>query len=163
MGVTARQLGASVTDLVLALVAEALGRVMAGSGEPTAGQSVRAMVPCTLRTARRGQPRRGARDKTARAGTATGASPGNRTTGILLDLPTGPMPLAQRVAAIRAMRRARLSRGDADAAAFVLHSMKLMPPARAARLRTGGLHQQAFQPHRVGLPRSAANPPSARV
>jgi diacylglycerol O-acyltransferase / wax synthase len=128
VAVTARRLGASVTDLVLALVAEALGRLMAGPGEPAAGQSVRAMVPCTLRTARHGQPRRRASGETAAATATGGVLPGNRTTGLLLDLPTGPMPLPQRVAAIRAVRQARLGRGDADAAAFVLHSMKLMPP-----------------------------------
>jgi UDP-N-acetylglucosamine:LPS N-acetylglucosamine transferase len=129
LAITARRLGASITDLVLALVAEALSRLMAFPGTPAAGQTMRAMVPCTLRTTGRGPPRRRAARKTPEAAAAAdGAVPGNRTTGILLDLPIGPMPLPQRVAAIRAVRQARLSRGDADASAFVLHSMKLMPP-----------------------------------
>jgi diacylglycerol O-acyltransferase / wax synthase len=127
VAVTARRLGASVTELVLALVAEALGRLMAEPGQPADGQTVRAMVPSTLRVARHGRP--GRRTSRPIAETAMdGARPGNRTTGILLDLPTGPMPLAERVAAIRAVRQARLQRGDADASAFVLHSMMWMPP-----------------------------------
>ena len=85
------------------------------------------MVPWTLRVAPRRQPGRRAGGRTTETAT-NGALPGNRTTGILLDLPTGPMPLAERVAAIRAVRQARLRRGDADAAAFVLHSITWMPP-----------------------------------
>jgi hypothetical protein len=121
--ITARRLGASTADLVLALVAEALGRLMAGRGEPTAGRAVRALVPCTLRAAR---PHAGPHE-TAASSSVGGALPGNRTAGVLLDLPVGPMSLAERAAAVRAVRDARIRRGDADAAAFVLHAMNLLP------------------------------------
>jgi diacylglycerol O-acyltransferase / wax synthase len=136
--VTARHLGASSADLVLAMVAEGLGRLIAARGERAAGQTVRAMVPSTLRAAGHGlrprfrapgqppvQPRAAEIDPDL---AAQGALPGNRTTGLLLDLPVGPMSLPDRVAAVQAVRQARLRRGDADAAAFVLHSMRLMPP-----------------------------------
>jgi hypothetical protein len=56
------------------------------------------------------------------------AGPENRTAGVLLDLPIGPMSLAERVAAVRALRQARLRRGDVDASAFVLRAMNLLPP-----------------------------------
>lgn len=125
--ITARRLGAGPADLLLALVAEALGQLIAGRGEPNAGRTVRAMVPCTLRaghsTGRRADP-----GQTAADPGADGIRPGNRTAGVLLDLPIGPMTLGERVAAVRAVRHARLRRGDADAAGFVLQAMNLLPP-----------------------------------
>jgi diacylglycerol O-acyltransferase / wax synthase len=124
--ITARRLGATQSDLVLALVADAVGRAMAGRGVPTVGQNVRALVPSTLRAAERGAGRR-ADDADPEAAAADGFRPGNRTTGLLLDLPVGPMAPAERVAAVRAVRQARSRRGDADAAAFVLRAMNLMP------------------------------------
>lgn len=123
--ITARQLGASQADLVLALTAEALGRHMAGRGE-TADRTVRVMVPRTLRAA--GQALRGhtpgaqARDQEGNGRLRT-----NRTAGVLLDLPVGPMPLGERAAAIRAGQQERLRRGDADATAFVVAAMNLLP------------------------------------
>lgn len=114
--ITARQLGASPADLVLALSAEALGRQMAARGEPNE-RTVRVMVPRTLRMSGlqlRGRP-------------ADARVPGNRTAGVLLDLPVGPMSLAERAAAVRAARQSRIRRGDADAAAFVLAAMNVFP------------------------------------
>jgi diacylglycerol O-acyltransferase / wax synthase len=118
----ARLLRAGVADLVLAVAADAIGQLMAGRGQPTAGQTARAMVPRSLRVAGPGPGRRLARSKSAPA-----PGPENRTAGILLDLPIGPMSLAERVAAVRAVRQARLRRGDADASAFVLRAMNLLP------------------------------------
>jgi|SRR5580658_7293666 diacylglycerol O-acyltransferase / wax synthase len=110
----ARLLRAGVADLVLAVAADAIGRLMAGRGQPTVGRRVRAMVPRSLRVA-------------GPAGRDS-AGPENRTAGVLLDLPIGPMSLAERVAAVRAVRQARLRRGDVDASAFVLRAMNLLPP-----------------------------------
>jgi WS/DGAT/MGAT family acyltransferase len=125
--IAARRLGAGPADLLLALVAEALGQLIAGRGEPSAGRTVRAMVPCTLRAGRH-TGRRAAPGETAADPGADGIRPGNRTAGVLLDLPIGPMSLGERVAAVRAVRHARLRRGDADAAGFVLRVMNLLPP-----------------------------------
>jgi diacylglycerol O-acyltransferase len=126
VAITARRLGAGTVDLVLAVAADALGQLMAGRGHPAAGRTVRAMVPCSLRSA--GSPgRAGAPIQTPASG-GGGAAPGNRIAGILLDLPVGPMSLVERVAAVQAGRQARQRRGDADASAFVLHTMNMLPP-----------------------------------
>jgi diacylglycerol O-acyltransferase / wax synthase len=126
----ARQLGAGKVDLVLAVAADTLGQLMARRGQPTAGRTVRAMVPCSLRFAGRSPGRRGAPGQVAASGGGNrdDAGPGNRTAGVLLDLLVGPMSLSERVAAVRAVRLSRLRRGDADAAAFILHTMNLLPP-----------------------------------
>jgi diacylglycerol O-acyltransferase / wax synthase len=71
------------------------------------------MVPRSLRVTGRGGP--------------GSAGPENRTAGVLLDLPIGPMSLAERVTAVRTVRQARLRRGDVDASAFVLRAMNLLP------------------------------------
>ena len=56
---------------------------------------------------------------------------------MLLDLPVGPMSLAERVTVVRSGRQARQRRGDADASAFVLHAMNLLPsPLQRAIART---------------------------
>jgi hypothetical protein len=65
---------------------------------------------------------------TGASGRATDARlPANRTAGVLLDLPVGQMSLAERAAATRVMRQKRMRRGDADAAAFVLSAMNVLP------------------------------------
>jgi diacylglycerol O-acyltransferase / wax synthase len=132
----ARLLGAGTVDLVLAVAAGALAPLMAEQGQSAVGRTVRAMVPCSLRSAGRLPAGRGA---PVQAGAASGGSsgPGNRIAGVMLDLPVGPMSLAERVAAVRAVRRARLRRGDADASAFVLHAMNILPaPLQRAIART---------------------------
>jgi hypothetical protein len=56
---------------------------------------------------------------------------------VLLDLPVGPMSLAERVTAVRTVREGRLRRGDADASAFVLRAMNILPsPLQRAIART---------------------------
>jgi diacylglycerol O-acyltransferase / wax synthase len=132
----ARLLGAGTVDLVLAVAAGALAPLIAGQGQPAVGRTVRAMVPCSLRSAGHLPTGRGV---PARAGAASGggSGPGNRIAGVMLDLPVGPMSLAERVAAVRAERMARLRRGDADASAFVLHAMNILPsPLQRAIART---------------------------
>jgi diacylglycerol O-acyltransferase len=127
VAITARRLGAGTVDLVLAVAADALGQLMAGRGHAAAGQTVRAMVPCSLRSAGRSPGRAGAPIQAPASG-GGGVAPGNRIAGILLDLPVGPMSLVERVAAVQAGRQARKRRGDADASAFVLHAMNMLPP-----------------------------------
>ena len=132
----ARLLGVGTVDLVLAVAAGALAPLMAGQGQPAVGRTVRAMVPCSLRSA--GRPPAG-RGVAVRAGAASGGNsgPGNRIAGVMLDLPVGPMSLAERVAAVRAVRQARLRRGDAEASAFVLRAMNILPaPLQRAIART---------------------------
>lgn len=142
VAIKARRLGAGTVDFVLAVAAGALGQLMAGRGQAAAGRTVRAMVPCSLRSAGssgRSPGRGGASVQAAAAGGGNreGTGPGNRTAGMLLDLPVGPMSLVERVAAVQAGRRARQRRGDADASAFVLHAMNLLPaPLQRAIART---------------------------
>jgi diacylglycerol O-acyltransferase len=139
----ARLLGAGTVDLVLAVAADALSQLMAGQGQPAGERTVRAMVPCSLRSARssgRSPGRHGAPVPAAVASggrTGDGIEPGNRIAGVLLDLPVGPMSLAERVTAVRTVREARLRRGDADASAFVLRAMNILPsPLQRAIART---------------------------
>jgi diacylglycerol O-acyltransferase len=113
--VTARGLGVSPADLVLCLVAEAICGLSGTGGESGGERSVRALVPRTARV-------------TAGPGSSRVAA-GNRTAGLLIDLPAGPMPLPERARAIRERRARLLRRGDAEAAAFVLRLMNLMPEA----------------------------------
>jgi hypothetical protein len=53
--------------------------------------------------------------------------PSNRTAGVLLDLPTKAMAFTDRLAAIRDQHDKCVRRGDAEAAAFVLEAMNLLP------------------------------------
>jgi diacylglycerol O-acyltransferase len=169
--VTARRLGVSPADLVLALVADALAKLLGARGEETG--SVRVLVPRTARPAALAPPLRSAETAPgdsavpleAGRGPASGRrrsgyfarlarlaeqgyrswarrrgiprpAAGNRTAGVLLDLPVGPMPAAQRAREIRRRHTALLRRGDAEAAAFVLHAMNLLPePLRRAFAR----------------------------
>ena len=130
VAIKARLLGAGTVDFVLAVAADALGQLMAERGQAAVGRTVRAMVPCSLRSAGRPPDRGGAPVQAATSGgeNGDGTGPGNRTTGMLLDLPVGPMSLVERVAAVQGGRQARQRRGDADASAFVLHAMNLLPP-----------------------------------
>jgi WS/DGAT/MGAT family acyltransferase len=110
---TARGLDTQIADLLLAVTAEALGRLLRARGEETAGQVVRIAVPraCPVRP----------RDR------AAGTEPRNRTAAVTLDAPIGPAPAAQRLAAVRGQVAARVHRGDAAAAAMVLRVMNFLP------------------------------------
>jgi diacylglycerol O-acyltransferase / wax synthase len=92
VAVRARMLGAGTVDLVLGVAASAIGQLMAGRGQPAAAATVRAMVPCSLRSAGSSGRSAGWRAAVGRADAGGGA--GNRTAGVLLDLPVGPMSLA---------------------------------------------------------------------
>ena len=114
----ARRHGVGTTALLLALVAEALhGLLTERAGEPAAGATVRAMVPMTTRT---------------RAGVGSHA-PGNRTAAAPVDLPVGPMPPPDRVAAVARAVAAGACTGQPEAAAAVLALLGLLPGRLQAR------------------------------
>jgi hypothetical protein len=112
LATTARALNAGITELVVASVTEALGRLLRARGEETADQVLRIAVPRSRPAAAR--PR--------------GPSSGNRSAAITLDLPVGTLPRAERLAAVRAEFGRHLRRGEPDGAALVLRAMNLLPP-----------------------------------
>jgi hypothetical protein len=99
---TARNLNASIKDLLLAVIAETLGRLLSSGGEDTAGRMIRVAVirgwPVAVRTCRR--------------------SSGNRSAAVALDLPIGPLPLTERLAAVRGQIDVHLRRGEPDASGW---------------------------------------------
>jgi hypothetical protein len=105
----ARTHGVGTTVLLLAVVAETLHGLFAERGQVP--RSVRAMVPLTTRTS---------------AGVAS-RTPGNRTAAVSLDLPTGPMAPARRVALVAQALAAGSSAGQPEGAAAVLTLMGLLP------------------------------------
>ena len=107
----ARALHASITELLVASVTEALVRLLSARGEQTAGRVLRIAVP-------RAWPAAGRR----------GRSPGNRSAALTLDVPVGPLSPAGRLAAVRDQARLHLRRGEPDGAALVLRAMNLLPP-----------------------------------
>jgi hypothetical protein len=105
----ARAHGVGTTVLALAVVADAVGGLLAENGTPTT--TLRAMVPMTTRTS---------------AGVASDA-PGNRTAAMSVALPVGPMSAAERVARVaRAVERGWAT-GELDGAAAVLGLLGLLP------------------------------------
>ncbi|MER6990417.1 wax ester/triacylglycerol synthase domain-containing protein [Saccharopolyspora hirsuta] len=105
----ARQRGVSTTALLLGVVAEALHRALP---DPVAGQRFRVMVPRTVRTGRGG----------------VGADvPGNHTASLSLDLPVGPMPVEQRLAAVAAELGKPERTGQPAAAGAVLAALGVLP------------------------------------
>lgn len=112
----ARQLGTNVPDLLLALVAEATSNRQAPEPDISGGASLRVMVPHSVRCLAHHRPRN-----------VSGKTTSNRTAGVLLDLPIGPMAFTDRVTAVRQLHDKCLRRGDAEAAAFVLWAMDLVP------------------------------------
>jgi len=101
----ARAHGVGTTVLVLAALAQALHE------ELDLPPRVRTMVPMTTRT---------------RAGTGSRAD-GNRTAAVSLDLPTGPMTPAERIARIEKALVAGSSAGQPEGAAAVLAGLGLLP------------------------------------
>jgi hypothetical protein len=103
-------LHANITDLLVAVVAEALGRLLRTRGEETADRVLRIAVP------------------RARSPAAGAQSPGNRSAAITIDVPVGPLSQAGRLAAVRAQITLHLRRAEPDGAALVLRAMNLLPP-----------------------------------
>jgi hypothetical protein len=110
----ARRHGVGTTVLVLATVAGALHRML--DDIPV----VRAMVPLTTRT-----------------GAFVGSrADGNRTAAVSLDLPTGPMSLAERASRIDAALTAAVASGQPEGGAAVLTLLGLLPgPVQAVLAR----------------------------
>jgi UDP-N-acetylglucosamine:LPS N-acetylglucosamine transferase len=101
----ARAHGVGTTVLVLAALAQALHETL------DLPPRVRAMVPMTTRT---------------RAGVGSRAG-GNRTAAVSLDLPTGPMSPAARIAAIEEGLATGAASGQPEGAAAVLAGLGLLP------------------------------------
>ena len=111
---TARRLDIQITDLLITVIAEALGRLLRSRGEDTAGQVIRIAVP-------RAAPESG-RVRSPEA------APRNRTAAVTLDVPISPVEPAQRLAVVRGQVAAHVRRGDDAAAALVLRAMNVLPP-----------------------------------
>ena len=106
-----RRHGVGTTVLLLAAVAEALHGLLAERGAAPRGGTVRAMVPMTTRT-----------------GAAIGSrAPGNRTAVVAVDLPTGAMPPAERVARVARAVADGAGGGQPEGAAAVLALLGLLP------------------------------------
>lgn len=102
-----RRLGCTVNDAVLAVVAEALNRWLVARGERVP-ERIRVFVPVSLHTP-------GSR-----------ADAGNRISGMVFELPTGAMPLAER------LRRISRTTGDLKRSKQALAADRLANLARWA-------------------------------
>jgi UDP-N-acetylglucosamine:LPS N-acetylglucosamine transferase len=146
----ARERGVHVAELALALGAEALHRAAwLRGGIPDA---LRAMLPVSL------SPRFRARTF------------GNWTGVVAVDLPIGPMPLEERIAAVRTLLRRHLASGEPQAANMAIRAMGRFPaPAHAWMTRR--VYNNAFfnlvvshlpgpnrEQHLLGAPVLAAYP-----
>ncbi|MCW0212885.1 MAG: WSD1 family O-acyltransferase, partial [Pseudonocardia sp.] len=103
----ARAHGVGTTVLVLAVLADAVARTLG----PDAPARVRAMVPMTTRT---------------RTGVGSRAT-GNRTAAVSVDLPTGPMSPAERVALVDRAMTAGSTAGQPEGAAAALAGLGALP------------------------------------
>jgi diacylglycerol O-acyltransferase / wax synthase len=113
-----RALGATVNDVVLAVVAGGLYRLLRYRREPTRGRSLRAMVPVSVRT----------RDQKS--------AMGNRVSSLLVDLPVGPMGGKKRLATIRQRTKHLKESNSVVGAEFLMNIGTWAPPtihAMAAR------------------------------
>jgi diacylglycerol O-acyltransferase / wax synthase len=105
----ADSLDARPPELLLALLAQALTTLLGDAGQLSANQPLRAMVPVAMRAPRL--------DRVF----------GNWTGSVSLDLPTRPMPLAERVRLVREEMRRRVGRGEAEGAQAVLRLAGCLP------------------------------------
>jgi UDP-N-acetylglucosamine:LPS N-acetylglucosamine transferase len=115
----ARALGARTTDVATALLGEALYRVLHADGAHPGPDHLRVMMPRSTRT------------------TKTFRTAGNRTGAAAIDLPTGPMSLAERVARTKAATDRQVESSAPHAAHAVVRLLGQLPPwlhAIAARL-----------------------------
>jgi hypothetical protein len=112
VAVTARHAEVRISELLLAVTAEAIGRLLNSRGEATAGAVIRAAVP-------RAQP-------PSPGGSQT--MPSNQTAVVSVDLPIGPLSPIERLRAVSRQFHHHLRQGEPEAAAFVLHVMNALPP-----------------------------------
>jgi hypothetical protein len=104
----ARALHCGTPDLITGLLAEALHRLLAAEGGNL--DTLRVMMPRSTRT------------------TATFRHAGNRTGAASVDLPVGPMALADRVAATRTATSRQVASSAPHAAHAVVRVLGLLPP-----------------------------------
>ena len=115
--------GGTVNDVVLAVVAGALGNLLKTRHEPVRGRTLRAMVPVSVRTE------------------AEKMALGNRVTLIFVDLPVGPMDPVTRLHRITARTRDLKDSMMAVGADTIMNLGTYAPPtlhALAARLVSRG-------------------------
>jgi diacylglycerol O-acyltransferase / wax synthase len=124
---TARALGTSIADLLLTVVAEALGRLLRARGEGTTGRVLRIAVPRAWTAESR----------------ARGARAGNSTAAISLNVPIGPIAPAERLSAVRGQVASHVRQGEDAAAALVLRAMNFLPPP-VQRLAATQLYQRRW-------------------
>lgn len=124
---TARALDTGIADLLLTVIADALGRLLRARGEGTAGRALRIAVP---------------RAWTAELRTR-GAGPGNRTAAVSLNVPIGPIAPAERLSAVRGQVTSHVQQGEDTAAALVLRAMNFLPPP-FQRLAATQLYQRRW-------------------
>jgi len=105
----ADELGGRPHELVVALLAHASALLLEERGLLAEGQPLRAAIPVAMRMPRL--------DRIF----------GNWTGSLALDLPTGPMTPAERVAVVRREMRYRSERGEAHAAAAVMMLVGKLP------------------------------------
>lgn len=114
LGRAARALGVRRSELVFTAAAEALSRIDAGTPD-----RVRVMVPVSMRPL--------SESRTA----------GNWTGAMRVDLPTGPMPLSERLTRVREVLGNAVRQGQPAAATVAIRLMGVLPTplyAHAARL-----------------------------
>lgn len=104
---TARRLEAATTELLLAAVADAIGRLLAARGD--ASRWVLAMVPRSMRTLR------------------TRSAAGNWTGGARLGLPVEAMPPIDRLRVTQRRLGHALRYGDPQASRFLMRAMGALP------------------------------------
>ena len=115
------RLGGTVNDVVLAAVAGALGRYLRGRGHSTAGLTLRAMVPISVRT----EDQRGAL--------------GNRVSAMMAPLPVGIEDPVERLRAVNETMGDLKSSRQAVGASLLTELAGFAPPtivSQAARLQS---------------------------
>jgi hypothetical protein len=106
----ARTLGARTNDVAIALIGEALHRVLHAEGTSRGPATIRMMMPRSTRT------------------TKTYRTAGNHTGAASVDLPIGRMSLAERVARTKAATDSQVSASAPHAAHAVVWALGLLPP-----------------------------------
>lgn len=113
---TARGFHAGTNDLLLAVIADALSRVLDKRGEPTTDSALRVMVPRTIRSSE---------DQHAL---------GNITAAVPLDLPLGTSPPRSRLSEVDRRVKNNLNGGQPEASRLVIKAMGALPAPVHARL-----------------------------
>jgi diacylglycerol O-acyltransferase len=127
----AKRAGVRVTDVILTMVGEVVSEVLERRGEQTTGKAFRAAVPMTLRPP-------------APAGQGRTAVAGNRTAGLRLDVPVGPLPPYDRLMAVHRSAEHRRRSGRGLASTAVLRGMGLFPVPMQAWAARGTYRARFF-------------------